>query len=43
MNKEKLKAFAKDIVTGIKTEQVLNDFRHVLTKIKVEAVFKSRA
>jgi len=41
MNKEKLKAFAKDIATGIKTEQDLNDFRQVLTKITVEAALKA--
>lgn len=41
MNKEKLEAFAKDIATGIKTEEDLNDFRQVLTKVTVEAALKA--
>ena len=41
MNKEKLEAFAKDIATGIKTEEDLNDFRQILTKVTVEAALKA--
>lgn len=41
MNKAKLEVFAKDIAKGIKTEQDLNDFRQVLTKITVEAALQA--
>lgn len=41
MNKAKLEVFAKDIAKGIKTEQDLNDFRQILTKITVEAALKA--
>jgi len=41
MNKAKLEVFAKDIAKGIKTEQDLNDFRQILTKITVEAALQA--
>ncbi|OUS12813.1 IS256 family transposase, partial [Gammaproteobacteria bacterium 53_120_T64] len=37
MNKEDLEAFALEAVKTLKTEQDLNDFRAMLTKITVEA------
>ena len=36
MNKEALEAFAREAAKGIKTEQDLNDFRQMLTKVTVE-------
>lgn len=36
MNKEMLEAFAREAAKGIKTEQDLNDFRQMLTKVTVE-------
>ena len=41
MNREKLEAFAKEAAKGITTEQDLNDFRQVLTKITVEAALNA--
>ena len=41
MNREKLEAFAKEAAKGIATEQDLNDFRQVLTKITVEAALNA--
>ncbi len=41
MNKDKLEAFAKEIAQGITTEQDLNDFRQVLTKVTVEAALNA--
>ena len=41
MYREKLKAFAKEAAKGITTEQDLNDFRQVLTKITVEAALNA--
>ena len=37
MNKKELEAFAKEAAKTIKTEQDLNEFRQMLTKITVEA------
>ncbi len=34
MNKEALEAFAREAAKGIKTEQDLNDFRQMLTKVR---------
>ncbi len=36
MNKEALEAFAREAAKGIKTEQDLNAFRQILTKVTVE-------
>lgn len=36
MNKEALEAFAREAAKGIKTEQDLNEFRQMLTKVTVE-------
>ncbi len=36
MNKETLEAFACEAAKGIKTEQDLNEFRQMLTKVTVE-------
>ena len=36
MNKEALEAFAREAAKDIKTEQDLNDFRQMLTKVTVE-------
>ncbi len=36
MNKEALEAFAREAAKGIKTEQDLNEFRKMLTKVTVE-------
>lgn len=36
MNKEALEAFAREAAKGIKTEQDLNDFRQMLTKVTVK-------
>ena len=36
MNKEVLEAFAREAAKGIKTEQDLNEFRQMLTKVTVE-------
>ncbi len=36
MNKEALEAFAREAAKGIKTEQDLNEFRQMLTKVIVE-------
>ena len=36
MNKETLEAFAREAAKGIKTEQDLNEFRQMLTKVTVE-------
>ncbi len=36
MNKEALEAFAREAAKGIKTEQDLNGFRQMLTKVTVE-------
>ncbi len=33
MNKETLEAFAREAAKGIKTEQDLNEFRQMLTKV----------
>ena len=41
MNREKLEAFAKEAAKGIATEQDLNDFRQVLTKITVEVALNA--
>ncbi len=41
MNRTKLEAFAKEAAKGIKTEDDLNDFRQVLTKITVEAALNA--
>ncbi len=38
MNKETLEAFTREVAKGIKTEQDLNDFRQMLTKVSVEQV-----
>ena len=35
MNREKLVAFAKEAAKGITSEQDLNDFRQIVTKITV--------
>ncbi len=36
MNKEALEAFAREAAKGIKTEQDLNEFRQMLTKVTIE-------
>ena len=36
MNNEELEAFAREAAKGIKTEQGLNEFRQMLTKVTVE-------
>ena len=36
MNKEALEAFAREAAKGIKTEEDLNEFRQMLTKVTVE-------
>ena len=36
MNKETLEALAREAAKGIKTEQDLNEFRQMLTKVTVE-------
>jgi transposase-like protein len=41
MNKEALEAFAREAAKGIKTEQDLNDFRQMLTKVTVERVLNA--
>jgi len=38
MKKEELQAFGESFAKNIKTEQDLNEFRQMLTKITVEAV-----
>jgi len=35
MNKEVLNAFAREAAKGIKTEQALNEFRQMLTKVTI--------
>jgi len=41
MNKEDLEAFAREAAKGLKTEQDLNDFRAMLTKVTVEAALNA--
>ena len=41
MNKEQLEAFAREAAKGIKTENDLNDFRQMLTKITVETALNA--
>ena len=41
MNKEALEAFAREATKGIKTEQDLNEFRQMLTKVTVERVLNA--
>ena len=42
MNTEALEAFAREAAKGIKTEQDLNKFRQMLTKVTVERALNSR-
>ena len=37
MNKQVLEAFARDVAKGLKTEEDLNAFSQMLTKVTVEA------
>ncbi|RLA52345.1 MAG: IS256 family transposase, partial [Gammaproteobacteria bacterium] len=41
MNKEDLEAFAREAAKTLKTEQDLNDFRAMLTKVTVEAALNA--
>lgn len=41
MNKEELQAIAQSAAKNIKTEQDLNEFRQILTKITVEAALNA--
>ncbi|OUS12090.1 hypothetical protein A9Q89_06735 [Gammaproteobacteria bacterium 53_120_T64] len=41
MNKEDLEAFAREAAKILKTEQDLNDFRTMLTKVTVEAALNA--
>jgi putative transposase len=41
MNKQELEAFAKRAAKGIKSEDDLNDFRAMLTKVTVEAALNA--
>ena len=41
MNKKELEAFAREAAKGMETEQDLNDFRQILTKITVEAALNA--
>ena len=41
MNKKELEAFAREAAKGMKTEQDLNDFRKILTKVTVEAALNA--
>jgi len=41
MKKEELEAFAREAAKGIKTEEDLNDFRAMLTKVTVEAALNA--
>ncbi len=41
MNKEGLEAFAREVAKGIETEQDLNEFRQMLTKVTVERVLNA--
>ena len=41
MNKEQLEAFAREAAKTLKTEQDLNDFRAMLTKVTVEAALNA--
>ena len=41
INKEEMEAFAREAAKGLKTEQDLNDFRAMLTKVTVEAALNA--
>jgi len=41
MDKKALEAFAREAAKGMKTEQDLNDFRQILTKVTVEAALNA--
>jgi len=41
MKKEELEAFAREAAKGIKTEEDLNDFRAMLTKVTLEAALNA--
>ncbi len=41
MNRKELEAFAREAAKGMKTEQDLNDFRKILTKVTVEAALNA--
>lgn len=41
MNREELEVFTREAAKTLKTEQDLNDFSQMLTKIKVEAALKA--
>ena len=41
MNKEELQAIAQEAAKNIKTEQDLNEFRQMLTKLTVEAALNA--
>jgi len=41
MNKKELEAFAREAAKGIKTEQDLNDFSLMMTKVTVEAALNA--
>ena len=41
MNKQELEVLARELAKGVKTEQDLNDFRAVLTKVTVEAALNA--
>lgn len=41
MNKKELEAFGRQVAKGIKTEDDLNDFRKMLTKVTVEAALNA--
>ena len=41
MNRKELEAFGKEVAKGIKTEDDLNDFRKMLTKVTVEAALNA--
>ncbi len=41
MNKKDLQAFAREVAKGLKTEQDLNEFSQMLTKVTVEAALNA--
>lgn len=41
MNRKEIEAFGKEVAKGIKTEDDLNDFRKMLTKVTVEAALNA--
>src|SRR5690606_29374464 len=41
MKKEELEAFAREAAKGIKTQEDLNDFRKILTKVTIETALNA--